>query len=357
MVVDNRDERMRFSTRLREQTHHDRVHSHVKLPLLSLLSLLAICACGVSLHGGMGAAPLPVTHLPASKLHLAIQISGQFGDESIKPNVYGSIVLLDGTTGAAVTIPTNAGLTCSGSSIERSVDGRLYFACPRQPLGGSYHFTFTDEHGAKTTVSVPVPTGAFAILSPRPGSSVPIPTNGKLAIQFSVPTPSTGGSVEFDIVSAWCRISIAEPCGPGAVSVDLHPYATPTPFGPIPATPTEYRGLPTPTSNGPPAPTPTLNRGFATPTPGGFATPKPGLTPTPTPGNDTGNPATATATVTQHGGMGTIVLAGDYSGFQPGKTGGISMNIQVHVAPDRGDFMMASAVFADSLTAPITWTR
>ena len=348
---------MRFSTRLWERMRRDSAHSRVKLPLLSLLSLLAICACGVSLHGGMGAPPLPVTHLPASKLRPAIEFASQFGDQSDKPNVYGSFLLLDGTTGTAVTIPMSAGLTCNGSDIKPSPHGEIYLACPRQPPGGSYRFTFTDEHGAQTTVIVPVPSGAFAILSPRPGSSVPIPTNGKLAIQFSVPTPPTGGSVEFGFVSAWCRISTAEPCASGAVSVDLHPYGTPTPAGPILATPTEYRGLPTPTPNGPPAPTPTIYRGHTTPTPGGYATPKPGDTPPPTPGNDTRNPATASATITQHGGMGSIVLAGDYSGFQPGKAGGISMNIQVHVAPDRGDFLTASAVFDDSLTAPITWTR
>lgn len=346
---------MMFSVRLWTRIPRNAAYARARLPLFSLLTLLAICACGSISYHGIGAVPLPVTHLPATKLRLAIRISGQFGDQSDKPNVYGRIVLLDGTTGAAVTIPDNALLTCNGSEVEQSVDGRMYFGCPRQPPGGSYRFTFTDERGAKTTVSVPVPTGAFALFSPRPGSAVPIPTNGELTLRYSVPTPPADGSVEIGLISAWCRISEAEPCGHNGVSVDLNPYATPTPAGPMLATPTEFRGLPTPTPSGPPAPTPTINRGAATPTPSGLATPKPGDTPPPTPGYGAGS--RSTATVTQHGGLVTIVLAGDYRGYQPSKIGGISLYIQEHVAPDRGDFLAADAVFAESLTAPITWTR
>lgn len=324
--------------------------SRMLLTLASLLSLLAILACGISLHGGMGAPPLPVTHLPASKLRLAIQITGQYGD---KPNVYGSIGFLDGTKLTPVTIPANASLTCNGSDITPSPHGEIYFSCPRQPPGGSYRFTFTDEHGAATTVVVPVPTGTLAILSPQAGSTVPIPTNGKLAIRYSIPIPPPHDSVAIDSISVWCRVSTAEPCG--AVGASLQPYGTPTPAGPVPPTSTPYRGLPTPTANGLLAPTPTENRGAATPTPGGFATPKPGDTPTPTPYVVTGNPATAT--VTQRGGLGTIVLAGDYSAFQPGKAGGITMYMEVHVTPDRGAFMTASTVFTESVSTSITWTR
>lgn len=320
--------------------------SRMMLSLASLLSLLAICACGISLHGGMGAPPLPVTHLPASKLRLAIQITGQYGD---KPNVYGNIGFLDGTKLTPVTIPANASLTCNGSAIAPSPHGEIYFSCPRQPPGGSYRFTFTDEHGATTTVVVPVPTGTLAILSPQAGSAVPIPTNGKLTIRYSIPIPPPHGSVAIDSISVWCRVSTAEPCG--AVGVSLQPYATPTPAGPVPPTSTPYRGLPTPTPNGLLAPTPTEDRGAATPTP------KPGDTPTPTPVSDAGNAATSSASVTQRGGPGTVVLTGDYSAFQPGKAGGIAMYIEVHVVPDRGAFMTTSVVFSDSVTAPVTWTR
>src|SRR6185437_6442812 len=271
-----------------------RMRSYRLLWLLPLLSLtLATLACGISLGSHIGYRPPPATHLPASQLRLEIQILGQYeqyGKPSGSPTVGIAVRVFEGTKASESSLADKATLTCNGVDIKRNAYG-FSPPCPRQPPGGAYRLVYTDEHGAQTTVAIPVPTGAFAILSPQDGATVPIPTNRTLPVRFTVPTAPVNGSVAIDNVTAACSVSDAQPCG--SVYANLQPDATPTPG--------------------------------ATQTP---------TTPSPTP----------TVVVTQSGDTGTILLAGDYSEFQPAR-GFLSMSVDAHVTPDPGDFSSVTVIY------------
>jgi hypothetical protein len=309
------------------------------LPLLSLL--LAVWACTIGSH--IGARTLPITHRPASELRLVIQITGQYSD---RPYVVVLVHIFEGTNPNEVALAGRAHMTCNGSDISPSspafqlVEG----SCPRQPPGGSYRFTYTDEHGASATVVVPIPLGSFAILSPLAGSTVPIPTNGPLTVRYVTPIPPTSGSVAIDSVTASCRTSL-DVCG--TVYASLQHNDTPTPSvgaGSSITTTLEDRGLP-----------PAAASAFAelaTPTPAPGATPTPEATLTPG-----GGAESSTATVTQSGNMGTITLKGDYSRFNPGP-GEVDLSVEAQVVPHRGGFAAATVTFVeDTISAPITWAR
>ena len=197
------------------------------LPLLSLT--LATLACGISLGSHIGYRPPPATHLLASQLRLAIQIGGQYEQYSTPggaPTVQIAVRVFEGTNTSEVSLPDKAALTCNGTDIKRNSNG-FSPPCPRQPPGGAYRLVYTDEHGAKTTVVIPVLTGTFAILSPQDGATVPIPTNGTLPVHFTIPTAPVNGSVAVDDVTAACSVSDAQPCG--SVYANLQPAATATP--------------------------------------------------------------------------------------------------------------------------------
>ena len=317
------------------------------LPLLSLM--LAILACGISLGSHIGYQPPPATHLPASQLRLAIQITGQYEQYSAtsNPNAYINIGVFDATNAQEFSLPENAQISCNGKAItgRHPMPGRnLFFSCPRQPPGGLYRIVYTDEHGASTDVVISVPLGTFAILSPQNGATVPIPTNGVLPVRFTVPTAPSNSSVAIDSVTAACSVSDAQPCG--GVYANLRPATTPTPdqgFGasavaPLVADVGNATPLPgkTPTL----APVPTQN---PTPTSGATAIP---IMPT----------ATPTVVVTQNGDTGTIMLTGDYSEFQPAR-GFLSMDVEAHVTPDPGGFSSVSVGYTDTLHTQFTWMR
>lgn len=318
------------------------------LPLLSLL--LAIWACGISLGSHYGYHAPPVTHRPASQLRLTIQIGGQYEQYGASPDVQVQVRVFEVSNSNEVSLADNASLTCNSVDIKRNSYG-FSPPCPPQPPGGVYRITYTDEHGAATTVVVPVPAGAFAILSPRDGASVPIPTNGTLTVRYAIPTPPANGSVAIDNVTAACSVSDAQPCG--AVYGNLRPSATATPGQGIGVATVEpfAAGL----DNATPLPGKTPTRG-PTPThiPTQGPTPLPGSTSQPT---TPGMPAaTPTVVVTQNGDTGTILLSGDYSEFQPAK-GFLSLSVEAHVTPDPGAFSAVTVSYADTLHTSFTWTR
>lgn len=336
------------------------------LPMLSLI--LAIWACGFTYTPRVGYRPPPVTHKPASQLRLEIQITGQYSQYGDRPITLVHVRIFEVSNSNEVSLADNASLTCNGTDINSSSDN-LGRSCPQQPPGGAYRIVYTDEHGAATTVVVPVFLGTFAILSPQAGAAVPIPTNGALTIRYTAPTPPKNGSVAVDSVSAACSISPAQPCG--AVYASLRPSATPTPNGPAIATPTENRGPATPTPGGSGASLRVASHELATPMPGPTPKPSPGATNTtnpPAPGA-TPRPTFATPTlatpaptvsvaksVAKNVDPGTILLTGDYSMFQPAK-GFLSMSVEAHVTPDPGDFAAVSVSYSDILHTTFTWTR
>ena len=326
------------------------VFRYTFLLLLPFLGpLLALAGCGAS--------PLPVTHRPAADIRLEIRIYGQYRgrySESLGDNVRVEVRAFDGTEKRGVALADKAHLTCNGTDItSRSpvVSAAGAGVCPRQEPGGSYQITYTDEHGASTSVIVPVPTGSFSMLSPLGGSNVPIPINSMLTVRVSLPTPPPNGAVVVDNVYAHCGINCS------AVNANLPNDATPT-ASPNASAASSARiggesGM-TPRSSGLPF--------FATPappaTPTQGPTPPPAATPTPA--------ATATehvlfppavATMTQDGSVGTITLQGDFSAFRP-ISGEVGANVEVRIAPDAGGFAAVSAVIgSEHIYSAITWTR
>jgi hypothetical protein len=311
------------------------------LPLLSVT--FAMLACGISLGSHIGYRPPPATHLPASQLRLEVYITGQYEQYGATPITLVRIRIFETPTAREVSLADKAILTCNGVDIENTSDA-LGRTCPQQPPGGAYRLVYTDEHGAQTTVVIPVLNGTFAILSPQNGATVQIPTNGTLPVRFTVPTAPANGGVAIDSVTAACSVSDAQPCG--AVDANLRPTATATPGqgdGVITVAPLAAK-----LGNSTPQPGKTPTRGPIptqppTPTPGATQTPS---IPSPTP----------TVVVTQNGDTGTIMLAGDYGEFQPAK-GFLSMTVEAHVTPDPGDFSSVSVIYTDTLHTQFTWTR
>lgn len=177
------------------------------LPILSLS--LAIWACG--------ATPV-ITHLPASQLRLAIIITEQY--YGIYGQVYGpypygdtshvgiEVVIFEAANPEPVLLPKNTHLTCNGMSVMPPLH-----VCPRQPPGGAYRITYTDEHGTSATAVVPVPVGSFGLRYPHidTGATVPIPTSDTLAIPYSAPTLSPDGGVVITGVTTGCGEPSADP--------------------------------------------------------------------------------------------------------------------------------------------------
>jgi hypothetical protein len=275
------------------------------LPLVSLLLTGMSCSNSTVI--------ISVTHSQASALRLSLTIRDQYSD---KPAVQVFVEIRDATTNQLVGLAKPAHLTCNGQDIMPIIQGSEH-ACPRQPPGGAYQIAYTDEHGASTTLTVPVPKGAFTLLSPQPGAHVPIPTNYALSVRFSLPLPVTQASLD-DSVSVWCG---AVGHGPLCGGVDS----------------TEPSSLPTPVT------TPSVANGIrSTPTPDTtvFSCPP--------------SPPLENGVVSVRADQVTLNLTGDFSSFLPGP-GGISVSMSECTMPDPAGFASVLVTFADSLTAPITW--
>jgi hypothetical protein len=300
----------------------------VALPLVGLL--LAIWACGFSIGPHVGARPLPTTQRPDVNLRLAIQITGQYSGAA---NVGVMMRVFEGANTSEVALPNNVRVTCDGKAAGHNPFGSLYLQCPRQPPGGAYLVGFTDSHGASTTLIIPVPLGTFAIVSPRDGAVVPIPTDGALVVRYTEPSPPANGKVAVDNLTASCNLTETTPCG--AVYANLQPQPTPTPDPRQPtATPYAIHVAPTPT-----------------PGPNGSGTPVPVYTPVPTIG-----PPTPTVAVTRNGQEGVVYLTGDYITFVPAP-GTLTMSVEVNETPAPAGFEAVSVTYSDNSQSHITWTR
>jgi hypothetical protein len=306
--------------------------------LLWLLPPLSLVLVGMACSASGSGRPPPVTHLPAAQLRLMIRITGQYGDAS---TVQTQIDIVDAHSGQVFSLADKARLTCNGGDVKPNYPNNVIRTCLRQPPGGAYNFTFTDEYGATTTVVVPVPNGQFAILSPRDGSTVHIPRDGALAVHFTLPIPPPHSSITQFYVTALCQSTPSATCYSVGNSYIVEP--TPTPLVGVPtatAFPATFPPTPTPSSSNPTA-TAYENRGPPTPTP------PPGSTPT-VPYYD--------GTVTQTGGSGAVALVGDFTQYRPG-TGSIVLSITEQIAPDPGAFASVSVRMDGNTTANITWAR
>jgi hypothetical protein len=305
----------------------------LRLPLLALLLMslsgLPLAACGAS-----------VTHKPAAELRLIIyinhsqdEVTGENSDTA--PHFYIGYSLLDGATGSSVVLPEGAAITCNGIAL---------WKCSQQPSGGAYQFTFTDEHGAVTTVTVPVPQGGFAILSPHSGGTAVIPTDGLLTIHYATSLFLPGWTIAVDRASAECDIqnhtsicavetspqNQASGSANAAWAVPVAPGATPTP----PATPTA------------PAITPTPPTQSATTTPTSACAPV--VTPSATPD--------ATSTPTPGSVERAVLLRGDFSRWVPG-CGRITLFLRAEGKLEPSGFQSVTVKITDTGIIPVTWVR
>jgi hypothetical protein len=312
-------------------------------PRLPLLAALLVVVSGLPL-ANCGASLPPVTNKPVAELRLVISIYGQYVRLDGASTVDLQVSLLDAETHAAVSPPKGARITCNGDDVTPTRPPPAFYPCPAQ-ASGSYAVVYTDEHGAATTVQVPVPTGPFAILSPRPNDTVAIPTD-TLAVSFVAPAVPQGGSVIISPVTAWCGDENGNLGKCGIVSAEAQNKVLPTP-GPtgsrsggaamlaeIVATPTP----PTPPPSGSPTPRPTL-QADATATGAGVPAP------------------TSSAVIEfAHTGGGVILLRGKFDGFTPGP-GQVDVLTSVQVNPGPSGFQSVTGAYLDQFEIPITWTR
>ena len=277
------------------------------LRVLALLSLLvALWACGG------GSLNVVTTHRPASDLRLELRITDQFQNT---PTVDMHVQIFEGTNPQPVYLATSARLTCNGSDIKPSVE-HTSRPCPRQVPGGMYEVAYTDEHGAVTTMMVPVPIGEFAILSPQPNAQVPIPTNGALQVRFSIPSRPSLGTISIPSVTASCGI-------PGALC------------GAVAGT---FWNLAVVTPSVAPLRTPTPSVAMSCDVSSDLASVPPG------------------PYLTFSGKEGVVTLTGDFAAFQPGP-GRIDLSVAACAMPSNSGFMPAPVTFSDILFAPVVWSR
>lgn len=331
----------------------------------TLCLLLALWACAGRTFINLPTPTPHITHLSGGKLRLALQIDGQYsGHQSVQVSAR---FFESPATGDAALPGQGATLTCNGVDIKPATTIYPNGAkpCPRQPAGGSYTITYTDERGTPATVVVPVPIGAPSILTPIPGSAVKIPpsnadfTSSSLRVSYAYSTVPLNSSVYVTSITAQCG---AEPNSCGFVSqvYSQAPRSTPSTGRP--------HNLPTNTSYpvASIAPTPTPPAGPQPPTP----TPYP-VVPTPTfpvgeqqvtPGADGGPaPNSCSGAIIKNKPLGRCVgvfdISGDFRSFQAGP-GSVSVEVEIHMLGVKGDFLATSAIFTqDAATAPITWTN
>jgi len=160
-----------------------------------------------------------------------------------------------------------------------------------------------------------------------------------------VSPPPPNGTVALDNVGAWC-LTAQQGCTLSA----FPPFTGSSPSGVSvgnAAAPAQriIAAEQTPKPGSTPKPLPTIAPG---------ATLVPGNTPTPPLAPAQGN---ASASVTVRGGVGTILLRGDFSGFQTG-SGRILLEVEGQETPDHAGFADVSAKFlAGYVSNNIIWTR
>jgi hypothetical protein len=239
---------------------------------------------------------------------------GQYSESALPTVQFTRIEVYEGSDPQAVGLAPHARLTCNGRDITPGSPSNT-FACLRQPPGGVYQITYTDEHDATTTVIVHVPLGVFDFLSPQAGSVVHLPTNGALPVRFSIPRVPAQGSVHISSFTAACG-DPAQLYACGVIMSNLPDSSIITPsvsgFGPPPA-------RPVPLSCAVPPPLPD-------------------------------------SLVTLSADQGTAILSGDFRQLQP-LPGRLELDVQACIMPDPAGFEAVRVTLDDALSIPITWAR
>jgi hypothetical protein len=300
--------------------------------LIMLCSGLTLPACGAS-----------IAHQPASQLRLAISIAHQYSSDQLggqageQPLVDVSVQLLDQAR-RAVWPPDKAQFTCNGKPMAIA-----FIKCLRQPLGGAYQIGYTDERGATTIVTVPVPLDTYSLLSPSPGGAATLPSKGELALRLATPVFPADTISTVEQVIVWGSIPSYQ--DPYVISALPHEQATPPPT-PQTNIPHERPQMAVLTEAATPAP-------VSTPTP---PPPVPPPTPSVTPGHPCLPAGSTVATVTHADRAEDILVYSDYACWAPGP-GKINFAVHAETHPAPSGFLSVSATFRDDLSYPVKWVR
>ena len=131
--------------------------------LAVLLAVPLMLACGVRFT--------TLSHVAARDLTLQVSV---FGKDVSDPTVIVQVRYLVAGYAGVPYISSAHTLTCNGVPIPLTT--RINAATvPRQPPGGAYTLVYTDDQHQRTTLTVPVPRGAFAITAPAEGAHIKIP--------------------------------------------------------------------------------------------------------------------------------------------------------------------------------------
>lgn len=196
---------------------------YIKYTPALVLALLSLISCG-------GPYPYIIPTLskaPASHIRLSITISDQYTTAS---QVTIRVNFAD-NTGRPIALTGKQSLQCNGVVFPQLLYTYSIASTPRQPPGGAYTFTYTDEQGQSTSFAITVPLETPAITSPAAGATVPIPpsaypyptaisspssihpalvtTNG-LTIRYSLPALPQGGQTT---VSGYAACGSSGQCG------------------------------------------------------------------------------------------------------------------------------------------------
>ncbi len=316
---------------------HDRQHDTRLRIAVSFLAALIVMACG--------ATPVLLTTAPAGDLQLSIRLTGAF--TTTDGPVELRVTIQDPSKGGFVALNGGQRLTCEGVSDPNDEDHPwtgAVFLVPRQPPGGAYTCVYTDEHGQRTTLTLPVPSGRVAFVSPAAGARVPIPQppNEPTATAAATPVPSQPTPLSLVIhytfpsppgYTAPQADSTSTPAAQGA-----GPYATI--FGEVGC------GAPPPLPQQPSVPAQNAN---ATSTEGAAPAPTTPTGPACIPVY--GDVAAATGTYVMSGMHGVYYR---FSGILTGP-GWIHLEFQMRWSAPAGGFKYIQVDTRDDVSTPITW--
>ncbi len=136
-----------------------------------------------------------VKAIPTQDLHFSFDITGMYAHDlpfqAADPDVRMDVEV-DVLSRIGSPLDRGQRLTCDGQTdpAEKRPWRSLTFRLPRRPPGQAYHCVYTDERGATTELTVPVPLGKLAFISPTAGAHLlPLGDGARLPIRYTFPAP------------------------------------------------------------------------------------------------------------------------------------------------------------------------
>ena len=186
----------------------------------SFLAVLVVMACG--------ATPVLLTTAPARDLQLSIRLTGALTTDDLPVAL--RVTIQEPSKGGFVALTSAQRLTCEGVSDPKDEahpwTGAV-FVVPREPAGGAYTCVYTDERGQRTTLTLPIPAGHFAFVSPAAGARVPIPQ------PLLEPTAAAAAAANPSTPTSSLVIHYTFPSPPGYTAPQADSTTTPAAQGPF----------------------------------------------------------------------------------------------------------------------------